>query len=422
MKLLIADDEHLIRKGIRFIIHNSNLEFDSIFEAHSGREAVNLARQYNPEIILMDIKMPGLDGLNAAKEIKKFLECSIVVFLTAYDRFDFAQEAIRCQARDYLLKPVTPQSLIDILQSCIEEINRINWNKRKEERLTKTLSTARDSIEELLVKELVAGTLSLPHQLLSQLRIIAPTGGGPWFSEQDLPNTCIVLQADDDRLSREAVQTVKDYLAQRSTYPFIADIIDRKMVLLASIPGQDQDQVEKSVHLAEQIIEALPCSIRIGIGRVRNNPGLLHLSYAEALESLSYGLGGAVRGVHEDNRITHIDDVNKAKLFSRPYQQVQQATDYIEKHFDRKISLEEVAQHVYLHPTYLSTIIKQETGYTFTDYVTFIRVKKAKQLLKSRLSIKEVAQKVGYSDSNYFCRVFKKVTGITPTDYRIKRV
>lgn len=419
MKLLIVDDEPLIRKGIRLIIENSPLSFTDILEAGSGREAVKLARKSDPEIILMDIKMPGQDGISAAKEIKTFKSSCIVVFLTAYDRFDFAREAVRCQARDYLLKPVTPESLINTLRHCLKEVQQNNYHKRKEKRISKALFSARDSVEEFLVKELVAGAFSSTDQLLSQLQILAPDDNGdPWFNKESLPNICFVLQADG-----APPKKIKNRLIRTTGYPFIAEAIDHKLVLFTSIPEPGVHIVKTSTALAEKMTEILsgqniPSGIRIGIGRVYNNPQHLRISYAEALKALDYSFK-----INPGNcQVTHVDSINEAKMFSRPHLLVQQAKDYIEKHFDQKISLEEVAQQVYLHPTYLSTIIKQETGYTFSDYITFIRVKKAKQLLNSHLSVKEVARKVGYPDSNYFCRVFKKVTGVTPTGYRINKL
>jgi two-component system response regulator YesN len=108
LKVLIVDDEELVRQWLKMIIKDSGLPVGQVFEAGSGREALNLAAGVRPEIILMDIRMPGLDGLSAVREIKKILPDTQAVFLTAYGLFEYAQEALRCGARDYLLKPVNP--------------------------------------------------------------------------------------------------------------------------------------------------------------------------------------------------------------------------------------------------------------------------------------------------------------------------
>ncbi|WP_308737691.1 AraC family transcriptional regulator [Paenibacillus sp. AR247] len=94
---------------------------------------------------------------------------------------------------------------------------------------------------------------------------------------------------------------------------------------------------------------------------------------------------------------------------------------YIRGKFQEELSLEDVAEHVHLNPYYFSKVFKQQTGETFIDYVTRLRIDKAKELMKDgRYSMKEVCYQVGYKDPNYFSRVFKKVTGVTPSEYRVQ--
>ncbi|MEW5898779.1 MAG: response regulator, partial [Bacillota bacterium] len=171
LKLLIADDEPLIRQGVRLMLEGSPLLFDDILEADSGRAAVKLAQQHNPEIILMDIKMPGLCGISAAKQINSFNANCKIIFLTAYDRFDFAREAVRCKVRDFLVKPVSREDLINTIEMCSEEIKQFIGNKQREEQIKKELLC---SLEEFLVNELVAGTALSPRQLWPKLQIISP--------------------------------------------------------------------------------------------------------------------------------------------------------------------------------------------------------------------------------------------------------
>lgn len=399
------------------MLEGSGLSFHEIIEADSGRSAVRLARQHSPEIILMDIKMPGLDGLSAAKEICSFNSVCKIIFLTAYDHFDYAQEAIRCRASDFLVKPVSREELIKTIQSCTDEINRHIGNKRREARNKRALFY---SIEEFLVRELSSGTGMSPHKLWSKLRIISPPDG-PWFEPDRLPNVCIVLKPED-HLPAGVVGQARSVRIKGAVFPFIMAQANDHIICLTWVPESGGEARNISCDLALALADTLSrpggLGIRAGIGKVYSELKALRQSYAEACRALENGTAGAVKkaGVN----ISHIDSIDEDRIFSRPYQVVQQVISYLESNYNKIIRLEDAAQQVYLNPVYLSSIIKQETGHTFSDYLTLIRVEQAKKMLALRLPVKEVARAVGYRDSNYFCRVFKKVTGVTATDYRKK--
>ena len=121
-KLLIADDEAIEREAIRLFIQQAELRFSRVCEAGNGLEAVETAREVLPDIVIMDIRMPGKDGLTAAKEIRQFNPGCKIVFLTAFSEFDYAQQAVKLKAEDFLIKPAYSESLIAILQKVIEEL------------------------------------------------------------------------------------------------------------------------------------------------------------------------------------------------------------------------------------------------------------------------------------------------------------
>ena len=128
-KLLIADDESLIRKGIKRFIDLEELNISKIYEAENGKEAIDLVKENKLDIVLMDINMPILNGLEAAKEIKLFNSEIFVVILTGYDYFEYAQKAIRVSVDDYILKPVSRKDIEYILKSAIDKI--VEKKKRK---------------------------------------------------------------------------------------------------------------------------------------------------------------------------------------------------------------------------------------------------------------------------------------------------
>jgi two-component system response regulator YesN len=139
LKLLVADDEQLERKALRQIIESQMPVIEVAGEARNGDEAVDLALELEPQIILLDIKMPGKSGLVAAEEIKKMLPKTRLVMLTAFDYFEYAQTALKLGAVDYLLKPIRPRELLKVLEQVVveirEEISALEENKRVREKL-----------------------------------------------------------------------------------------------------------------------------------------------------------------------------------------------------------------------------------------------------------------------------------------------
>ena len=136
--LLIAEDENLERRALRYIIENKTNNINICGEAKSGAEAIEMAKINAPHIILMDIEMPELSGLEAQKEIIKFLPCVNTIILTAYDDFPFTQAAIRLKVTDYLLKPIRPIDLTASINRCITFIN-IQNNEVLSDNLNDTL-------------------------------------------------------------------------------------------------------------------------------------------------------------------------------------------------------------------------------------------------------------------------------------------
>lgn len=122
-KLLIADDEILERQALRYFIENSKLEIEEILECGNGVDAVKLALTEQPDICILDIKMAGLNGLEAMERIKTVNRHCKVIFSTAYNYFEYAVEALRLGAMDYMLKPVKKELLFQVLNKAIDELD-----------------------------------------------------------------------------------------------------------------------------------------------------------------------------------------------------------------------------------------------------------------------------------------------------------
>ena len=118
-KLLIADDEPLMRRGIRSLIDMSDLKIEEIFEAETGEEALQIFEKTQPEIVLLDINMPKIDGLTAAKKIKQIAPNTKIAIITVYNYFDYAQMAIKIGVEDYILKPISKSDVLEIVTKLV---------------------------------------------------------------------------------------------------------------------------------------------------------------------------------------------------------------------------------------------------------------------------------------------------------------
>lgn len=154
-RLLIADDEPLMRRGIRNLIDLSNLEIKEIFEAETGEEVLQIFEEIRPEIVLLDINMPKIDGLTAAKKIKQIAPNTKIAIITGYNYFDYAQTAIKIGVEDYILKPISKSDVSEIIAKLVYLLQVDKKNLETERLLQRILEReevdeSRDNYRELI--------------------------------------------------------------------------------------------------------------------------------------------------------------------------------------------------------------------------------------------------------------------------------
>lgn len=121
VKLLVADDEEVIRRGVAKYIRLHTDRFDKIYEAENGQEAIDLLLKYQPDILLLDVQMPLKNGLDVMKEAERAGLHPIVVILSGYDEFKYAQQALRFGAKEYLLKPARAADILKCLNRLVDD-------------------------------------------------------------------------------------------------------------------------------------------------------------------------------------------------------------------------------------------------------------------------------------------------------------
>lgn len=441
-RLLIADDEALEREGLEWIAERMLPGRFQLFHAENGRIAIEKAEEHRPHIILMDINMPGIQGLEAIREIKSKLPDTKFVLVTAYDYFSYAKEALSLGVKEYLVKPAKREQVVAVLEQLVRELDE---EKRK-----------RSDQLELMHK--LSQLLPLAENELALMLMVAPTGEtdigqlSEWL-EFPLDQGSAVVIAFPEQQQAASKQSMYDivrgYAKARALSCIVSSLIDRHMaVFLRKPPEASASRWKETVtafgeELCGLTSRRLGTDIAVGVGMCREGADGFRKSYFEAVFASTYfeqcgqvchfdelKQGGKPSSLPAETRSGHngaLPDSYVLSAMQRIREQREQQTEsvldraksYIQSKFAEELSLEDIADYVHLNPHYFSKIFKQQTGTTFIDYVTALRIEKAKALMsEDQLSLKEICFEVGYNDPNYFSRVFKKVTGLTPSEFK----
>lgn len=381
--LLIADDEQLERQALRHIIEKNCDGITILGETGDGTSAVRIAAAEKPDIILMDIRMPELNGLDAAKAIRNTLPATEIVILTAFDEFNYAKQALSLGATEYLMKPVRPNDLLNALTAVVAKITESKRKMMEETELRKSLDDAKPFIQMSFVYDLLSGE----HSNLADINSFHY----PFSCERTVADN---IRCGERKQAQEALlRLLNEMFASRASIGTVKASVLELLIVLSRAAVEGGANLEQLTLLnVNRINQLMTCSDCQQVGRWM----------LDTLDQLM------------DNMLAA---QSKAKV-----RLINKACEYIGKHCNRELPLEHVAQMVHLSPYYFSRLFKREKNCTFVAFLTQVRIERAKRLLQnSDLTVARVAKESGYRDAGYFCRVFRQVVGVTPNQYRSER-
>lgn len=538
-KVLIVDDELLVRLGIKTTIAWEENNFQVVGEASNGMEAFEMYTKMQPDIVITDIKMPKMDGIELTKRIRETGRNTKIVVLTCYDEFNYLKEALVLGASDYIIKAtMQPQELLNTLIKVRKEIEKEYIGLSEVENMKREIESQRPLIQQRVLFDFLKGTLNSEKDIPATLH-----DAGIDF----LYNHFVILyfEIDDYRVKLEKLSPQEKQLQKKSVVNLIKELLGTSNnYYLTELEDQDYAcilSLELSQARAAETANAIAVKIQEGIRRYTQFTLSISVSrYINALEDIPYAfvevkeymshkmfLGKNCIITKKDIRISEEKDfenrfrINQEELvcylregdtqkvgqqieelFARitagkagknsftmleytctnlisilnrvaddfrytgsegsgksyfttqevykleiveeikgwmikqfslladhikrskyvsSNSAVRKALDYINANAYRPISLNDVAAHVNISRTYFSQVFKQETGENFVDYLTGVRIENAKKYLTlSDMKTYEIAEKAGFQDNSYFCRIFKEREGITPSDYRKK--
>jgi len=358
-KVVIIDDEPWTREVIKTLAEWETLGLEVAGEASDGEYGLELIRQTAPDIILTDVKMPHLNGIDLIEILRKEGNNSPVIFISGYDDYSYIRSALKLEAIDYLLKPIKPEELNKQLGNCVKVLA-----DRKEIR--------NDN------KILETGFLDVL-----------------WASKFYLlrDNLCDSLNSMDTAIIKQKCNEILQLIVKNEgenpekgimvcIYYTLMNTLEHFMLSREFIPKEILSTNETSFVFSRD------CSLKEMI------------EFVEKLYCI------ASIQMQEYNRNRNRLDIGKIRK-------------YVEDHYTEGITLELTAAIFFVSKEYLSKAFKASVGKGFTEYLTSLRMERARELiLDYKVPLKEIGELVGYLDQAHFYKTFKRFYGMTPGETR----
>lgn len=517
-KIMLADDEGIVIDSLKFIIEKEFKDICEVQYAKTGRSVIELAESFRPDIAVMDIQMPGINGIDAMKEIRRTNNHTVFIVMSAYDKFDYAKEAIKLGVMEYITKPMEKTRIVNALRKAMENIDAERLKRKNELLIKEKLETVVPIIESGLIHNILLqehfredienyrSILGITRQYAYMIAVVS--------GDEQQGNHMTNAVGSSVRMQKH-YQEVRDCLKEHFDC-IVGTVMANKLAVLVPYEKEIMDYnerielIEKARELVRYMRKRTDISFRIGIGGPKDFL-MASESYTEALNALVASTGS----------VAHVDDLPircefagnypvklEKKLFAEiedgdidnasataaaffdwmtdigsdlmnmrlkilefvlwsehiayekggmTYQLnsradylpqvmemaepsamktwflekvkeacrnvlnkreeksgsiIEMAKNYIKNNYHKDISLDDVSREVNISPYYFSKLFKETTGENFIEYLTNLRMDKAKELLETtECSMKEICVRTGYSDPNYFSRSFKKNVG-----------
>ncbi|WP_309119800.1 response regulator [Paenibacillus sp.] len=510
-RILIVDDERIEREGIRNLIRKLQLELDPI-TAENGEAALEIVRSQRVDIVITDIKMPFMDGLELSEKIREEKPDIELIIYSAFNEFEYARRAMRTNVSNYLLKPIQVPEFVAAIGRATDACLEKEAGKIRELQLLEGYRRGMAYEREKMLLDAINGSKPIKPS-----EVALPDGDAPereWIHLllADCPRPFFDMQNDEFlAMLGERIDLPFDYLNLnekqsllfvRSPAPLPKETLRSLAETIASSPAECfEQQVSIIVGAAadgwERVHDAY-CGVErlLEYKFFMNDQAILFAGepFAEAsvdevelqsienkiYQCLDYGdIRGAKYGVEllfsflktkgqfsslytkficseimtkavvkeQKNSLTvineYLDKITRSPslhdlkdllfdLFDRLESDVgtkgkgesankivEQIKQMVEARYDQDLSLEGIAEQVYLTPSYVSYLFKKETGQSLIRYITQVRMDKAVALLRdTNMKIVDICQKLGYRNSNYFIQSFRQHYGVTPAKFR----
>ena len=409
-KVFLVDDEIVIREGIRTSFPWEETDYSLVGEAPDGEIALPMIRDTNPDILITDIRMPFMDGMELCRLVRSQMPWIGIVILSGYDEFEYARQGIQLGVKEYLLKPISAEELKQALDRVSQLLQEERKNRERSESLRRRVET---------------GSIFLRERLLSSLYDEDAAESDAEKTVRELRNMGISIQAAKYAVIDAAFSPVK------TGYETLSDLAESSGGIVAASPcrtgarllvmgDSDGDTEERAYAFASSSardLERSGCTqIRISIGEIVDRPSEI-LKSLQTARHIRHSLANVENG---ETMIIGVREIGELPSEKKSLSMVNEAKFYLSQHYmEPNLMLQDVARAVNMSNSRFSTVFAQQSGRTFTEYLTGLRLNRAKELLReTEKKSPQIAFEVGYNDAHYFSYLFKKSFGMTPGEYR----
>lgn len=514
LRVLIVDDEAIVLESVSQVLKGQFQDI-AIETAKNSREGLIKLEHFRPNVIMTDIKMPGMNGLEFIERIRKVNQIVKIIIVSAYDHFEYAKEAVKFDVEDYILKPLSKSKLIEVISSIEVKVEREEELRNKEldniEKYYQSIQLVESNFfnsillnrnilkymphyRELLELPFLQGSLitiefdKLPldtdsgdlnnynqklYDCADYLKTHIKYNKSAIVSNPFLNRIFVYVEEDNDRnfwndlahlimerfklririgigtkkpieqlsdsytesllamrVSDKAVSDMQDLKETEATYDtfekiknqLFNDFVNRNKVFKTTLKYFEGEYIQmlnhkRTTEYAEAILIELMVLLSDRSHRVMNKLKeedmgqhyLIEISGKSSMAKLQYF----------EKKVSEWFSIY-AKMQSDSFNAITvSAIEVLKQNYTGEISLEDLAIKLNVTPQYLSKVFKEDTGVTFKEYLTELRIEMSKDMLRSgEYSIKDICYEVGYNDTSYFIRAFKKFEGLTPKDYQ----
>ncbi len=525
-RVILADDNPLVLQSLKKTIPWETLGITVAAEAEDGVQLKKVLKEYQPELLVTDIRMPGLSGLDVIDYLKKQGMATKVIIITGYREFQYAQQAVKLGVFDFVVKPIRDEELIRILKTAVEKLNQESQERSQQRRLVEENQNYRKKIESA---DKIVGKQTLRELAYGRQQKTGETAalrGKKWFYI-----VCRIRSQEEER-GRKAILHLKELLDKGGEESLCLEIRENREIEFLFFSGKQDSASMANIRLKNRLLEmaeavwqaeetALCFAVSSLSGGIENLAAMrnqasrvMHENFFSTREQILLAWhydtvqlkpeGSVIRdldhfyhfidemeedGVEEEvkklvcsiqqetggnefqvkcllselcitlyrkycfrkpadkdqtqsinqilNEINALSELSQVQsylgqfvrlihqqnqpenLYDNPL--VGKTIHYVQTHYsDPALSLTGLAEILNVNASYLSRLLKKETGMNFIDILTKTRINKAKQFLEEGKRVAQVGELVGYKDYMYFYQVFKRVEGVAPTEYKKK--